>query len=808
MPDLHLDFETRSACELKSAGVYRYAEDPSTSVWCCAYAIDNGPIMVWTPGDRVPDPIWCAVSDGWSVTAHNSQFERTIWRLIMVPRYGWPVPDDDQWHCTAAMAAAMALPRDLAGAARALNLDVQKDADGHKLMMQMAKPRARLADGSFTWWDDDDRKERLISYCQQDVRTERALGKLLLPLPPDERALFLLDQKINDRGVLVDLPLVEKSRQVVDGAMLRLNRQIGEATAGAVQSTTQVAKLTRWLQMEGVDTVSLSKASMLNLLTQDQDLDIEWALLTRQEAAKSSTSKLKALTASAGADGRARGMLQFLGAQRTGRFAGRLFQPQNLPRGSLPKGIDPEDCIPALMTGDEALVDALWAPPLDVVSSCLRSMLVAEQNKRLISADYANIEGRVLAWLAGEQWKLQAFRAFDAGTGPDLYKVAAAAIFGTTVEAVTDGERQLGKVSELACIASGQPVLTHLGCCPIEDVTTAHVLWDGDAWVKHDGVVFKGIRDVITYEGLTATPDHVVFTADGGEKTLGAAAAARDVLRVSGPNPRTIRHGPDFTHTYDILNAGPQNRFTVAGKLVHNCGFQGGVGAFQTMAAAYKVQIPDEQAEEIKKAWRKANPAIVAFWRACDDAAAQAVANPRTAVDCGPVRFAVAKNFLWIKLPSGRRLCYAAPYLRKMWSITLKDGAWFQVPEGRLDRHVRYQEAVTAEQVENIYARQAVCFWGVDSLTKRWGEHFGYGGLWTENITQAVARDVLAAGMLQLDRAGYHLILSVHDEVVCEEDEGWGSVEEVERIMCDSPDWLAGCPVAAKGWAGKRYGKA
>lgn len=786
MPELHLDFETRSAVDLKSAGVYRYAEDPSTSVHCACFAVDDGPVEVWEPGDPTPIAIRQAVDDGWKIVAWNSSFERTIWRLIMTARHGWPAPADDQWYCAAALAAAMALPRDLAGAALALGLSTQKDLEGRRLMLRMAKPRGYatkrprvvnqrtytgvkgvpsvyigrsskwgnpfkigvdgtrdgviaeyrayllnrqdlmdalpelrekvlvchchplpchgdvLADLAATqeplWLEDRASLDRLIAYCKQDVEVERALGKLLLPLIPAERRMFLLDQEINDRGVLVDLPLVAQSRTVVDQAMKRLNSRIDDITGGAVGKVTQVAKLTRWLQMEGVETSSLDKASMIALLSKDQDGDIQEALETRQEAAKSSTSKLKALAACAGADGRARGMLQFLGAQRTGRAAGRLAQPQNFPRGSLPKGINPEDCIPALMTGDEAIVDAIWAPPLNVVSSTLRSMLMAAPGKALIAADYANIEGRVLAWLAGEAWKLDAFRAFDTvighdakgkpiTAGPDLYKLAASAIFGTSVDQVTEAERQIGKTSELAC------------------------------------------------------------------------------------------------------------------------GYGGGVGAFQTMAANYNVVVSDEQADEIKKAWREANPAIVAFWRATDDAAIAAVNNPGTAIDCGPVRWAVHKNFLWCRLPSGRRLCYAAPRIKSMMSVTLKDGAWFRFPAAQVESHKRYLSAAAADEVEHVSYGKSVRFWGVDSLTKRWTEQYGYGGLWTENITQAVARDILYEGMLRLDAAGYHIILSVHDEVVCEEDDAFGSVAEVESILCENPAWLAGCPVTAKGWRARRYRK-
>jgi DNA polymerase len=658
---IHVDIETRSTVDLRKSGAYPYFEHPDTDVWCIAFAVDDGPLDVWTPGEPVPDVWRQGVAEGWAFFAHNAQFERTAFRLLIGPRHGWPVPALEQWHCTAAMAAAMSLPRDLAGAAKALGLAVQKDDEGKRLMLRMAKPRKVAENGALTWWDEPDRVARLIDYCKTDVEVERALTKRLRPLDASERRVYLLDQTINDRGVGLDLPLIAAAQAVVDVAGKRLNRELREVTAGHVTAATKAADLTRWLVSRGVETDSVAKPAVRDILARDDlPADVRRAVEIRAEAAKSSTAKLRAMEACASSGDRARGLLLYHGAG-TGRWAGRLAQPQNYPRGSVQRV---EDAIPLIRHGEIELMEMLHGSPMEVVSSLLRGCFVPAPGHRLIAADYSNIEGRVTAWLSGERWKVDAFRAFDAGTGPDLYKLAYSKSFGVAVKEVTKDQRQLGKVQELAL------------------------------------------------------------------------------------------------------------------------GYQGGKGAFNAMAALYGIDLPEAEVQAIVQAWRAAHPHVVALWRDLEDAAFSAVARKGAVAPAanGRVRFVVKGGFLWMILPSGRPLAYPSPSIRaKVMPWTDRDG-----------------EPVV---------RDVVSFWGVDSRTRQWARQYGYGGLWTENAVQAIARDVLAHAMLALEAKGYPIVLTVHDEIIAEVPAGRGDLPEFETIMCALPTWANGFPVAAEGWEGDRYRK-
>ena len=316
--------------------------------------------------------------------------------------------------------------------------------------------------------------------------------------------------------------------------------------------------------------------------------------------------------------------------------------------------------------------------------------------KKLIAADYANIEGRVLAWLAGEEWKLNAFRAYDAGTGPDLYKVAYGRSFGIAPEHVDKPQRQIGKVQELALGYQGGPGAFQ-------------------AMARGYGI------------DIGASYDLVVGSAPA------AAAKAEKAWLARGKR------------------SGMTERAWTA-------------------------------AEVIKILWREAHPNVTAFWWNLQDAALEALDSPGSTVPCGPVKFRKAGSFMFLQLPSGRALCY--PYPRP----AIKEMPW-DGDDGR------------------PAMRRVFSYKGVDSYTRKWSDCYAYGGLWAENVTQAVARDILAEAIVRLEERNYPVVLTVHDECVSEVPIGFGTVDEFCAIMTENPTWLGNCPVTATGWEGPRYKK-
>jgi len=448
---LHDDFETRSELDLTVVGLHRYARHPSTDVWCMAWAIDDKmEPEIWTPGMAPPPSVTQHVSDGKEFVAHNAPLELEIWNQILVPRYGFPPLRPEQTHCTMAKCYAMGLPGALEDAALALGMHVLKDAEGRSLMLRMARPRS-IDHGRVVWWDAVDKQARLQAYCKQDVRVERELDKLLMPLSAKERRIWLMDYRINQRGVQIDIPSA-KAAIVLDESMKEVNNaKLAEITGGKVTAVTAVAALKDWMVTRGVTVQSLAKQAVIDLLAKpDLDSAVRSALLVRQESAKASNAKFGVMVNRAGDDGRLRQIYQYHGAA-TGRWAGRGVQPANLPR-DMPKAETVEKILALVRSADHEAIDTIYGPPLSMVSKCLRSFFVAPPGKTLVSGDWTNIEGRGQAWFAGEQWKLDAFVKADNKTGPGIYELAYSRMFNVPVESVKDPseERQVGKVSELA----------------------------------------------------------------------------------------------------------------------------------------------------------------------------------------------------------------------------------------------------------------------------------------------------------------------------------------------------------------------
>ena len=460
--NLHLDYETRSTADLKKVGAYVYAQHPSTEILCAAYAIDEGRPHIWRPGLDVA-PLKKAMLEADTVTAHNAQFERIITQFVG-PKYGLPKLPIEKMRCTMVMAYSLGLPGALENVAPAIGLKIEKDKVGHRLMLAMCKPRvAKKGDvgpGPF-WRDSPEDRTRLYEYCLNDVAVERQLEKRLLPLKRSELELWFLDQKINDRGVFVDMPLADAAAAIVEKAVERINRKMFKISGGAVRGVTDMAGLLRFCKARGLaDVDSLAKDRLAELLVrEDLDPDVLQCLTLRQEGGRASVAKIRALQAGTNTRGRAQGLTQFYAAN-TGRWAGRRFQPQNLKRPEAKNQV--ESVIRAILAGNLDMLEIEHGPALSAVGDTIRGMVRAPKGSTILAADYSNIEGRVLAWLAGETWKVAAFRAFDAKTGADLYRLAYSRTFGIPVEKIDGGakdgpQRQVGKVMELALGYQGGP---------------------------------------------------------------------------------------------------------------------------------------------------------------------------------------------------------------------------------------------------------------------------------------------------------------------------------------------------------------
>lgn len=333
----HLDLETRSPLDLTKVGVYRYVEDPDTSIWLFSYRFDAGPIQRWRPGERAPDALLEHIASGGRVVAHNANFERQIWNAVvrrLAGCEGWPRLNIAQCDCTMSRALAVHLPANLEELAGVLGLPEQKDKEGRRLMLQMAKPRKR--NGTFVWWDEPEKIERLADYCDQDVLTECAVDAKLPPLSADERDLWELDQRINDRGFALDVESIHRCLAVLEVAQERANARMAELTGGYVKKITEATRMVEWLKGRGVPATSIAKAEQSELLSWTDTIGDETAtevIRLRAEAGRSSTAKFKTMLLIVCADGRARGQLSYHRAS-TGRWGGELVQPHNLPRVS------------------------------------------------------------------------------------------------------------------------------------------------------------------------------------------------------------------------------------------------------------------------------------------------------------------------------------------------------------------------------------------------------------------------------------------------------------------------------------------
>lgn len=616
MPGLMgIDIETYSSAPLPRCGVYRYCDAPDFEILLFSYAFDDEPVQTidLARGETLPKEVISALEDPDIIkVAYNAQFER-----VCLSRYLGHWLDPHQWRCTMVMAAYLTLPGRLADAAVALGTTEKKMEEGKDLIRYFSVPcKPSKTNGGRTRNLPTDAPEKWAVYRQynaQDVETERAIRKALekYSLPEQEWELYALDQQINDRGVRVDKKLV-KNAIAVDAVFAQAAYQRAKELTG-LENPGSVNQLKAWLADQDMPMESLARKIVQEKAAQTDGIVAE-LLNLRLELSKTSVKKYEAMARCVCRDGRVHGLLQFYGANRTGRWAGRLVQAQNLPQNHLP---DLDLAREIVKTGDEELLDTLYASVPGTLSELIRTAFIPKDGCRFLVADFSAIEARVLAWLANEEWVLEEFR----GKGK-IYEATASRMFHIPQESIVKG------------------------------------------------------------------------------------------------NPN-----------YEYRQKGKQATLS--------CGYGGGVGALKAMGA----KMPEEEMQPLVDAWRAANPNIVAFWSALDRAA-RTVIRKKTSARVGKVTLYWQDDKMFMRLPSGRNLCYQSPHF-----------------------------------TGNRFGSDAIGYYAPNAAGQRVVQET-FGGKLAENATQAIARDILAHALLTLEKNGYPVIFHVHDEAVIEMSIGQGALEE------------------------------
>lgn len=543
---LLIDLETYSSVDISKAGAFRYTESPDFEILLLAYAWNDGPVRVLDltdplGRDELPSILSAILDPDTVKVAHNSAFERAC----LSRHLGRALPAGE-WEDTMVLAAMNGLPQSLDAAGAALRLSEQKIKEGTSLISYFCKPcKPTISNGGRRRnlpIHAPEKWERFTEYCRRDVEVEQQIYYRLrsFPVTDFERRVWALDARINERGVLVDTELAEAAIAVDEAFTAAHSAELRRLTG--LDNPNSVAQLKTWLSAVGIEVDSLDKATVAELLETVTDPTIRRVLELRRLLGKTSTKKYQAMLTAACEDDRVRGIMQYYGAGRTGRWAGRIVQPQNLPQNHL-DGIDKVRKL--VRQRDLESLELCYDSVPDVLSQLIRTALIAKPGHTFLVADYSAIEARVIAYLAGEKWRMDVF-----AEGGDIYCSSASQMFKVPVvkHGVNGHLRQKGKIAELACIAEGQKVLTDGGLVPIEFVTASMKVWDGVAWVPHGGVIYKGEREVLAYGGLEATEDHVVWAEISGEPRpihFGDAAACGAHLIQTGAGRHPLRLGGD-----------------------------------------------------------------------------------------------------------------------------------------------------------------------------------------------------------------------------------------------------------------------
>ncbi|WP_353892926.1 DNA polymerase [Proteinivorax hydrogeniformans] len=652
MKVLSIDLETYSSVDLIKSGVYPYSQSEDFEILLFAYAFDDQEVQVvdLVSGEAIPEEVIAALTDATVIkTAYNAQFERTCLKAYL----GMDMPPE-QWRCSQAHALTMGLPGHLDAVAKVVGLKEQKMKEGKALIRYFSVPcRATKANGGRTRnlpVHDREKWELFKSYCKKDVEVEREIRRKLAPFPmiDKEQKLWELDQKINDGGIRLDKVLVEHAIKCDEQYQNKLTKEAKDLTG--VDNPNSPAQLKAWLEdIHGLKVDSLAKDAVAALLDETGVEEVRQLLELRQEMSKTSVKKYEAMTRAMRKDERAGGLIQYYGANRTGRFSGRLIQIQNLPRNTM---ADLNIARELLKAGDYETLEMLFDSVPDTLSQLIRTAFIPSKGHRLIVSDFSAIEARVIAWLANETWVMETFK----GHGK-IYEMAASRMFGVPLEKIVRGNpeyelRAKGKIATLAC------------------------------------------------------------------------------------------------------------------------GYQGSVGALKAMGAD-RMGLSESELKRIVDAWRQANPNIVKFWYAIEDAAIKAVKGRTLVTMRHGLKFYYKSGMLFIQLPSGRNLVYVKPRI----------------------------------EMDERFNREKLTYEGMEQTTRAWGRISTYGGRLVENIVQATARDCLAEALLRLDEKGFKIVAHIHDEVVLDVPKGESSLNEINRIMSEPIPWAKGLPMNADGFETEYYMK-
>lgn len=447
MKSLSIDIETYSSNDLKTSGVYKYVEAEDFEILLFAYSVDGGPVQIvdLALGEKLPREINHALLDPTVLkTAHNAQFER-----VCISRFFHKLCLADQWECTMVKGAMLGLPMSLDQVGKVLKLDTQKDSAGKALIRYFSIPcKPTVANGMRTRnlpVDDFEKWEAFKSYCVKDVEVEQAIRNRLswFQIPAQEKELYTLDQKINDTGINLDPVLIENAIRMDADHSARLNREAVQITG--LENPNSPAQLKKWIgETEDMEVDSLNKEAIPGLIDQADSWSVKRILELRTQMAKSSIKKYQAMLNYICGDSRTHGLMQFYGAGRTGRWAGRGIQIQNLYRISMP---DIDMARSLVRSGQMDVIEMVYDSLPEVLSQLVRTAFTATYDHRLIVADFSAIEARVIAWLAGEKWRLEVFQ-----THGKIYEASASAMFHVPIHEITKENplRQKGKIAELA----------------------------------------------------------------------------------------------------------------------------------------------------------------------------------------------------------------------------------------------------------------------------------------------------------------------------------------------------------------------